>query len=149
MSDNAIEAFPWGAIHRMKKLKHLDMGRNKMRRLLDEGEQKFFRTYVRDPDQRRRHDMKPFSVFECLEVVDFSSNRFSDFPEEVSKLPKLKELNLMNNSIKNIPAAFYQEPGTTQHLKLLILNQNELTELDPKIMYLKKLKTLGLAWNHI
>ena len=55
----------------------------------------------------------------------------------------------MNNQIVSVPGSFFEAPGICENLRSLVLNQNELHELDPKIQNLKKLKVLGIAMTNI
>ena len=64
-------------------------------------------------------------------------------------MESLRELNLMNNQIVSIPSSFFEAKGICDNLRSLILNQNELHDLDPKIQNLKKLKVLGIAMTQI
>ena len=92
LSDNHLEAFPWAALHKMTMIKRIRLGRNRITTILDEGDRKIFRLV-----SRSKKNMQPFQVFKELQYLDLSSNQFSTFPEELIALPKLKELNLMNN----------------------------------------------------
>ena len=49
----------------------------------------------------------PLSKFTFLCKIDLSSNLLTRFPEELKDLKKLRELNLMNNSIETIPSSFF------------------------------------------
>lgn len=51
----------------------------------------------------------------------------------------------MNNKIESIPSTFYTSKGMMASLRRLILNQNNLRDLDPKIQFLAKLRVLGIA----
>jgi len=42
-------------------------------------------------------------MFKVLEEIDFSSNLIESIPSGICKLPKLRELRLINNRIKEIP----------------------------------------------
>ena len=62
-----------------------------MTTLLDDVEKKLFK-------QVRRAGMpEPFMAFKELISLDLSSNLLSHFPLELNFLPKLRELNLINN----------------------------------------------------
>ena len=44
MSDNKLESFPYYALHKMKNLKKIDLGRNNIVKLLDDQERKDLNT---------------------------------------------------------------------------------------------------------
>ena len=92
MSDNHLEAFPWGALHRMTMIKRIRLGRNRIAMILDDADRKIYRQITRS-----KKNLQPFQVFKELQYLDLSSNQFTTFPEELNALAKLKELNLMNN----------------------------------------------------
>ena len=48
-----------------------------------------------------------------------------------------------------IPTSFYMRKSLPRQLKRLLLNQNELTELNPLIDKLEKLEVLGIAMTKI
>ena len=141
LSDNQLESFPWVALHKMSTLQVINLGRNKISMILDDAERKVLRQINKN--------MEPMSVFKDLRTLDLSSNCLTSFPDEINVLPKLRELNLMNNQIESVPSSFYTSGGMVQNLRRLFLNQNDIKDLDPKIFYLQKLRVLGLAMTKI
>jgi Leucine-rich repeat (LRR) protein len=80
-----------------------------------------------------------------LREIDLSSNHLSLFPVQVSGCRHLQELRLIHNNISTIPLAFLQSDQIQSSLKVLILNNNPITELSPSISKLEKLEVLGIA----
>ena len=105
MSDNRLESFPYYVLHRMEKLKKLDLGRNNIVKLFDDQEQKDLQVIIQQqaPERKRQLKKSPLSIFTQLTMLNLSSNGMTDFPEELNTLSSLKELNLMNNNIEIIP----------------------------------------------
>ena len=141
MSDNLLESFPFIAVQNMTNLKEVDLSRNRIAQILDEGE--------RSQIVGNKYRKMPLSKFTFLCKIDLSSNLLTRFPEELKDLKKLRELNLMNNSIETIPSSFFMASEIQSHLKRFVLNQNPLRDLDPKVEYLGKLKVLGIAATNI
>ena len=105
ISDNRLESFPYYALHKMDKLKKLDLGRNNIVKLLDDQEQKDLQVIISNTSQEKKRQLKksPLSIFTQLTMLNLSSNGMVEFPEELNTLSSLKELNLMNNNIEIIP----------------------------------------------
>lgn len=87
-------------------LKKINLGRNRMTTLMDDAERKIYKQIRLQSKQM----LEPFSVFKELTSLDLSSNQLRHFPEELINLTQLSELNLMNNKIKSVPAAFFMAP---------------------------------------
>lgn len=80
-----------------------------------------------------------------LEVVNFSGNRFEEFPSEFLNLQKLQSLSLGANRLKTIPA----EIENLTSLELLYLGGNSITSIPPELANLPYLSYLVLCDNRI
>ena len=130
----------------MKELVVLNLGRNRIKKLLDESEKKQAKKILAENNREPKPLMDCFS--KKLRILDLSSNMLREFPKDLNVL-NLEELNLMNNYIEKIPTSFYMSKHLPRGLKRLLLNQNELTELNPMIDKLEKLEVLGIAMTKI
>ena len=132
LSNNHFECFPWVAICSMRDLTVINMARNRMSHIFDAQEKKEMQKLIVQPEFSFAKQ-QPFAVFKRLINLDLSSNFLTTFPSEVN-VCKLEELNLMNNMIESIPLTFYSGSEVSKTLKRLLLNQNEIKELDAKIV---------------
>lgn len=111
---------------------------------------------------------KDFGVYNKLEVVNLSSNRFTQLPYQLLNIQNLREIYLGNNQIQALPRNFEDlskleilylggnlinylpsEISFAQNLTLLNLSENRLTKLPASIARLKKLRTLSLHGNKL
>jgi len=94
LSDNNFECFPWVAIYSMKELEIINLGRNRIKKLLDDSEKRQAKKILSE------NNREPKPLFDCfskkLRILDLSSNMLREFPKELNVL-NLEELNLMNN----------------------------------------------------
>ncbi|ELU12432.1 hypothetical protein CAPTEDRAFT_150790 [Capitella teleta] len=101
--------------------------------------------YLRNNELDNESLPKDFGILESLKVVNFSGNRFTDFPVQVTELPQLHVLHLGANKIKSIP----KEIGSLQSLEVLYMGGNRLTEVPDEVGHLLNLKSLVLCDNRI
>ncbi len=80
-----------------------------------------------------------------LEYLDLSGNRIKSVPESINNLTKLHYLDLSNNRISTLPAVF----SGLGELKELNLSGNKLKSLSPAICTLQNLKFLNLKGNKL
>ncbi|KAF9947301.1 cysteinyl-tRNA synthetase [Modicella reniformis] len=87
-----------------------------------------------------------FKTFQCLRVVNLSSNNFTKFPQILCKITTLEELDLSFNTITEIPA----DIGHLKRLKNLLLFGNKIGTSLPKSMEdLTSLRKLDIRQNGI
>ena len=95
LSSNLFKDFPYKALKLQKKLKILNMSRNKMEsipQIISAG----------------GSISNNFGVFDSLKTIDFSSNEFTEFPLCVKDAPNLEILRLIHNKIKSIPTEYFK-----------------------------------------
>ncbi|KAG2456831.1 LRC58 protein, partial [Polypterus senegalus] len=80
-----------------------------------------------------------------LEVVNFSGNRFEEFPRQFLQLHTLQSISLGGNRLKGIPP----EIENLTSLELLYLGGNNITSIPPELANLPKLSYLVLCDNRI
>ncbi|KAJ8934464.1 hypothetical protein NQ314_013339 [Rhamnusium bicolor] len=86
-----------------------------------------------------------------LRILDLSNNCIEYIPEELSKLPNLKELNVSHNLLgkASLKQWSWMEGYLSKSLLLLDMSYNELTFVPNQICKLHKLTTLNLNNNSI
>ncbi|WAR05284.1 LRC58-like protein [Mya arenaria] len=84
---------------------------------------------------------KDFGLMTSLETVNFSGNKFVDFPMQITELV----LYLGGNCLTEVPAAL----GNLQKLSSLVLCDNNLNSIPPTFINLRKLRSLSLHNNRI
>jgi hypothetical protein len=88
-----------------------------------------------------------FTVLECLEILDLSSNDITEDEDGVanlqilSKMPLLHEVDFTGNQIYKLPVM--------ENLVILGLADNNLDAIPEEIFLFKKLSKLDLSHNHI
>ena len=85
------------------------------------------------------------SRFSKLEYLDLSGNRIKSVPESINNLTKLHYLDISNNRITQLPSIF---SGLTE-LKELNLSGNKLKSIPPAICTLQNIKFLNLKGNKL
>ncbi|XP_052806816.1 leucine-rich repeat-containing protein 58-like [Mya arenaria] len=88
---------------------------------------------------------KDFGLMTSLETVNFSGNKFVDFPMQITELVELKTLYFGANQIVSIPNAV----GNLKRLEVLYLGGNCLTEVPAALGNLQKLSSLVLCDNNL
>ncbi len=78
-----------------------------------------------------------------MKVLDLSSNLLDRLPEEMASMQSLEHLNLADNSLKALPAAFRLLTALTK----LDLSNNQLQSFTTHLGRFKKLKTVNLSCN--
>lgn len=79
-------------------------------------------------------------------TLDLSGMGLSDIPEQVAYLTGLESLNLSCNRLTKMPLYHFKN---CNHLKVLRLDYNELTQLSTNIQFFPKLETLNLSNNQL
>ncbi|XP_060606499.1 leucine-rich repeat-containing protein 58-like [Ruditapes philippinarum] len=111
---------------------------------------------------------KDFGLVTSLETLNFSGNRFTDFPMQLTELKNLKTLHIGANNLKSIPGAIKglsklevlylggnslqevpAELGTLHRMTSLVLCDNQLHSLPPTFSHLRKLRSLSLHNNRL
>lgn len=111
---------------------------------------------------------KDFGLLVSLETVNFSGNRFTEFPLQLTEIRNLRSLYLGANHLKSIPGALQNlirlevlylggnllsevpaELGHLHNLSSLVLCDNELNSLPPTFINLRKLRSLSLHNNKL
>ncbi|KAL4229287.1 Leucine-rich repeat-containing protein 58 [Mactra antiquata] len=109
---------------------------------------------------------KDFGLMTSLETVNFSGNRFKEFPMQLTEIRLLKGLFLGANQISSVPSAVKNltqletlylggncltdvpaELGSLHRLSSLVLCDNQLHSLPPTFIHLRKLRSLSLHNN--
>ena len=80
-----------------------------------------------------------------LNILDLTSNRFDQFPNEILQLSKLKVLRIDHNKIKTIPSGI----GQLQCLECFTLSCNLVQYFPNTMSQLKNLKELNFEFNLI
>lgn len=119
LRENYLDQLP-DAVGRLEALSELDLRKNNLSSL-PEG----------------------LASLEKLEKIDLSNNRLKSFVEGAFTV--LKELNLANNLIRELPASFIDLPS----LEALNLRNNSLSALPKNFTQLKTLRRLDLTGNHL
>jgi len=83
-----------------------------------------------------------FADLTSLEIVFLSFNKFSEVPEVLGQLPRLKMIGMRNNSIERLSGT-----SLPQSLTWLTLTNNSLDTVPPEIGRLPRLQKLLLAGN--
>jgi hypothetical protein len=84
-----------------------------------------------------------FKALQSLQMLVLSVNAFETVPEVIFQLPKLRSLDLCNNSL----TSFDWQGNKKQPLEHLMLRYNQLTEVPKGIEQFEKLSTLDLRGN--
>jgi hypothetical protein len=87
----------------------------------------------------------PPEIAMCEQLVELKlhTNKFTEFPVDLTALVSLKSLDLHKNKIKTVPASISQMTA----LVSLNLKSNRLSTLPPEISFLKNLRNLNLEAN--
>ena len=80
-----------------------------------------------------------------LQVIEMINNSIDTIPSEIAELSKLQTLSLGTNLLESVPSAIGDLPA----LRDLSLNGNQLTSLPPAIGQLSTLETLRVAFNDL
>lgn len=84
-------------------------------------------------------------LIDSLEQLDLCYNKGLAFPHDVSKLKKLKYLNLNSCNLNVIPEAIFE----LENLEVLKIDNNKLATIPSSISKLKNLKKLSLRGNSL
>ena len=118
---NQINELP-KTLKNLSSLIKIELGLNKLRRL---------------PDWMQN--------LHSLRKIGFGGNKLLyTLPEWFCSLSSLKELELYDNSLKELPESI----GSLISLEILTLRNNQLTKLPKSFENLKSLKKLNLSWNN-
>lgn len=90
--------------------------------------------------------LKKSASFKNLEALDISNCNLAELPPEVLNLPKLKDLNVANNKISQLPASLV---GNLDSLQNFNLAGNQLTSLPEGLIKKFEEKSLQLRDNLI
>jgi Leucine-rich repeat (LRR) protein len=87
----------------------------------------------------------PQEIFKLpnLRLLDLNQNLIRQLPEEIASLKFLEVINLRNNQLRSIPS----EIGQLQRLHRLELDENQLAELPQELSQCDSLRTLRLSHN--
>jgi Leucine-rich repeat (LRR) protein len=153
-------------IERLKKLRMLDLGHNRLTHVPDavaglDGLTDFL--YLHDnqltalpPSLGRLTKLRYLNIsanaFEVLpesiscmaSLIELraSGNRLTSLPDSIGRLLRLRELHLRNNQLTSLPESI----GALQELRQIDLRANPLTHLPPAIAALPRLEKLDLRW---
>jgi Leucine-rich repeat (LRR) protein len=168
LADNQLSEVS-GQIGRMKKLRMLDLGHNRLTHVPDalaglDGLTDFL--YLHDnqltslpPSLARLTKLRylnisenafevlPESIFDMASLIELraSDNRLASLPDSVGRLARLRELHLRNNQLTSLPDSV----GALQELRQIDLRGNPLTHLPAAIAALPRLEKLDLRWANI
>ena len=84
-------------------------------------------------------------TIDILFSINFSKNKITSLPKEISQLKNLKTLNLKNNKITSLP----KEIGNLERLENLLLNSNDLETIPDEVSELKNLQSACMTWRGI
>ncbi|KAI8886383.1 L domain-like protein [Backusella circina FSU 941] len=86
-----------------------------------------------------------FSTLVHLEWVNFSGNKLSELPLDITYCQGLKGFDLQNNDFESVPEIIYCIP----QLQVLLLQKNQIRQLSNIYRFPDSLHTLNLAFNHL
>lgn len=170
LSNNLLSSLP-RCLSNFKLIQTLDVSSNGLKRIsLDvmQGLPHLRNFIARDNLLSDNSLPKDFGSYNHLEIINFSGNKFTQYPyqllelrtareiylgsNEISVLPRnyekstnLEILYLGGNRLKSVPAELSQ----LKNLTSLNLSDNELTILPSKLNMLKRLRTLSLHGNQL
>jgi Leucine-rich repeat (LRR) protein len=153
-------------IGRLKTLRMLDLGHNKLAQVPDDladldGLTDFL--YLHDNQLRslppslarltrlrylniseNAFDALPESIFGMTGLIELraSDNRLTTLPDSVGRLARLRELHLRNNRLASLPESIAE----LKELRQLDLRGNPLTHLPAALAQLPRLEKLDLRW---
>jgi len=84
-----------------------------------------------------------------LQILNIGMNNFKIFPIEITKLKKLKMLDIWWNDIRTFPEAFYENNVNIEELDLTSMFEFDFTNNLSKIHRFKNLRQLNLGNNQI
>lgn len=97
-------------------------------------------------DQKSGEHVEQIKLFTKVYKIYIGQDpSFTTFPADISALVELRELNVYNTKIQQIPPSIHQ----LQKLEKLILHKNNIGSLPGEIALLPNLKELSLASNNI
>ena len=123
LHSNQITTLESGVFQHLTKLKILDLSRNKIETIPDEIKQ-----------------------LADLQSLNLGSNNLSVLPN-LSSLLNLHVLDVSNNVLEQLPDGI--SDGSLVNLADLIVNNNQITELPPTLVALRKIKTLDVTNNKL
>jgi Leucine-rich repeat (LRR) protein len=165
LADNQLSDLS-GQIGRMKKLRMLDLGHNRLTHVPDavaalDGLTDFL--YLHDnqlsalpPSLARLTKLRYLNISEnafeelpesisCMSsLIELraSGNRLTSLPDSIGRLLRLRELHLRNNQLTSLPVSI----AALKELRQLDLRANPLTHLPAAIAALPRLEKLDLRW---
>ena len=80
-----------------------------------------------------------------MTVLHLSHNQIQEFPEQIFKLDRLRDLDLSHNQLSILPDAIER----LSHLEILNLNDNQIQKIADNIGQLIKLRKLYLNQNQL
>lgn len=154
LDNNQIARIGFNTFARLKQLRLLDLGSNRIRCEFYEASERFggmecleeLNLAYNQIDSLRPSTIT-FTQVGRLRLLSLRGNRFSDLCDGVFMLPQLLELDLSSNQIGEISArAFAGVP----RLRELNLSKNRLSNIDTlQCELLRELRALDLRFNHI
>ncbi|KAJ2647035.1 hypothetical protein IWW40_004956 [Coemansia sp. RSA 1250] len=78
-----------------------------------------------------------------LQTLDISNNRLEELPEDICRMPCLRELYVDHNLLSQLPNSL----GSLQNLEILSIANNNIATLKPSVAQLKALRVLNISHN--
>ncbi|XP_042190236.1 leucine-rich repeat-containing protein 58 [Callorhinchus milii] len=145
LSHNRLSVLPVGVAH-FSNLLFLDVSSNRLAFLCDQIlALTKLRTLIAKNNRLDESSVPKDLGKMCLEVVNFSGNRFEEVPPQLLELRRLRSLSLGGNRLKAIPP----EIENLFSLELLYLGGNAITSIPPELASLPYLSYLVLCDNRI
>ena len=141
MKDAALERVDWAssAFAAGERIDYINLDRNKLTSV--DGIQAFTGLKWLRLNDNRLESLPDLKALGGLRRIYLRDNRFAAVPETLKDLPKLTDIELSGNPIKEIPAWLAQKEG----LKNLSFNRTQLTSLPTDLSAWKSLQSLQLG----
>lgn len=95
-------------------------------------------------DRQKLKNLPP-DIPDDARSISLANNRFTQFPDGITRFKRVGYLDLSNNRIKNIPASISE----LKELHYLDLSNNRISQISPNIGNLENLSELNLANNRL